>query len=312
MKPPATEVPVNTTVVYIAARGHSGSTLIDFVLGAHSRVFGIGELSALFDAGASIRQKGKGGKNRCSCGAPSKIDCPFWSAVARQVMSRHGFSLWDTSEWKADAAEFAGYNRKVLGSIAAVSGCDVLVDSSKKLSRLDALRNTPGISVRPVHLIRSACGIVYSKQRRGKSWAQETIHNALSLANALRYLRGMEHYTLRYEQFVRDPRAEMTSLMRWIGLDYEPAQEEWSEQEHHKFAGNGMRFSPDGTIRSDEKWKTGLTATQKTVIRMVTGAVTSVAAPGGRRRPSPGAAVTGGGPPAGAPASSSLKKWSGR
>ena len=53
--------------------GHSGSTLLDLVLGSHSQVFGLGELKTIFDE----YQSHKGMK---ICGV-CKQECEFWDST---------------------------------------------------------------------------------------------------------------------------------------------------------------------------------------------------------------------------------------
>ncbi len=58
--------------IYICAAGHSGSTLLDLVLGSHSRVESLGEISHL-SKNISLNTK-------CSCGQ-DVLSCNFWSNI---------------------------------------------------------------------------------------------------------------------------------------------------------------------------------------------------------------------------------------
>ena len=60
--------------IYITGRGHSGSTILDILLGNSSQIASVGELLA----GLSRADQGA-----CSCGA-TMSDCGFW----REVRSR--------------------------------------------------------------------------------------------------------------------------------------------------------------------------------------------------------------------------------
>ncbi len=61
--------------VHFAASGHSGSTLLDMILGGHSQISALGEAY-------SIAYAARGHKTRslCTCGAQVP-DCPFWQRV---------------------------------------------------------------------------------------------------------------------------------------------------------------------------------------------------------------------------------------
>jgi len=67
--------------LYICGAGHSGSTLLDMLLGSHSRIASLGEVINLPMDWAT--------NNRCTCGAPVR-DCALWSAVARRFEQRFG------------------------------------------------------------------------------------------------------------------------------------------------------------------------------------------------------------------------------
>src|SRR2546425_1217907 len=62
-------------VVFVASLYHSGSTLLDLLLGRHPRVVGLGEIHYL------LRLQPE---PACSCGAAVE-ECPFWGDTLRQL-----------------------------------------------------------------------------------------------------------------------------------------------------------------------------------------------------------------------------------
>lgn len=58
--------------IYICSAGHSGSTLLDLLIGSHPRITSLGEISHL--------SKNIALNTPCSCGSPVRA-CQFWSAV---------------------------------------------------------------------------------------------------------------------------------------------------------------------------------------------------------------------------------------
>ena len=60
--------------LYIVGRGHSGSTILDVLLGNAAVTASVGELVAIMGKPAQV----------CSCGA-SAAECPFWSQVRAKV-----------------------------------------------------------------------------------------------------------------------------------------------------------------------------------------------------------------------------------
>lgn len=73
-----------TKCLYICGAGHSGSTLLDMLLGSHPRVASLGEIINLPMDWAT--------NNRCTCGAPMR-DCGLWSEVVRDFERRHGIDM---------------------------------------------------------------------------------------------------------------------------------------------------------------------------------------------------------------------------
>jgi Sulfotransferase family len=70
--------------IYICSAGHSGSTLLDLLLGSHSRIESLGEISFLSHDIAV--------DNRCTCGSPVR-ECHIWRSVVKQLSSRFGVDI---------------------------------------------------------------------------------------------------------------------------------------------------------------------------------------------------------------------------
>ena len=60
-------------VLYIMGAGHSGSTVLDIILGNHPDILSVGELSNF------VRRRAINGKY-CACGKPANT-CQFWSNI---------------------------------------------------------------------------------------------------------------------------------------------------------------------------------------------------------------------------------------
>ena len=73
--------------IYIAGRGHSGSTLLTLLLARHPRVVAVGELANLpLQVARDETTKWVG---RCSCGE-RPLDCPMWGDVLRRIEATSG------------------------------------------------------------------------------------------------------------------------------------------------------------------------------------------------------------------------------
>jgi hypothetical protein len=73
-----------TSCIYVCSAGHSGSTLLDLLLGAHSRAQSLGEISHL--------PKNVALNTDCSCGRAIR-GCPVWHDVLRVMSSRIGLNI---------------------------------------------------------------------------------------------------------------------------------------------------------------------------------------------------------------------------
>jgi hypothetical protein len=84
--------------VYIAGRGHSGSTLLTLLLARHPRIAAVGELSLL--PLQIVRDKSTRWVGRCSCGERTQ-GCPVWGRVIREIEQEEGvdFSA-DPFRWR--------------------------------------------------------------------------------------------------------------------------------------------------------------------------------------------------------------------
>src|SRR5262249_46303497 len=149
-------------VIYIAGAAHSGSTLLDLMLNAHPAIVSVGEFLKL-NRQLAYRDAERKTYAPCSCGAPSLWQCKFWSAVDAQTRSAAGKSLADLDIGGGESRHGATDPNVVLfEAIAAVSGKNFIVDSSKLPRRLSQLMQFPELDIYPVHLIRNPKGQVAS------------------------------------------------------------------------------------------------------------------------------------------------------
>lgn len=155
--------------LYIMSRGHSGSTILDRLIGNSAEVESVGEvISGLSRAATEV----------CACGAPM-ASCPFWQAVEAEL-AREGTGLAEITRlglahidlprlwriWRAPAGDptmtkLAAVTQALSRAVRAVSGKPHLCDSNKAVTRaLFLLRFVP--EARIVHLVRDPRGILRS------------------------------------------------------------------------------------------------------------------------------------------------------
>lgn len=255
-------------IVYVASVTHSGSTLVDLVLGAHSQLQSLGELKVI-----SPRRSAKLERvlaDRCTCGAPDKLSCGFWREVDERLRKETGCGLREIDVDHPDPDTFVAHNRALFEASRDVGGTPWIVDSSKSSRRLKRLLAAGAFDIRPIHLTRSPYGVTYSHIKKGRSAASGATRYTKTRLQLEIVLAGADHCSLRYEDFVREPESEVARVMGWLGLAYEPPQLDWASHVHHNICGNHMRFETRSEIRLDEAWRRELSPMQKGTIAGLT------------------------------------------
>lgn len=292
-------------VLYLGGLGRSGTTLVERLLGELPSVCALGEIVHLWQR--DIVQD-----ERCGCGERFS-GCTFWTAVGerafggwRNVDVDRVHALRDTVErtrhiprlastqlstnQRADVREYAGYYARVYAAAAAVSGAEVVVDSSKHSALAHCLRWSDELDLRVVHVVRDARGVAYSwtkkvtrpetdgtdEMTRYSPSRSALLWNAHNAAFGLLARRGVAVSRIRYEQFLTDPRAALLDLARYAGLSLHDDDLKFLGDGYadltpgHSAAGNPMRFTVGRLeLRRDDAWKRALPRTQRRLVGAV-------------------------------------------
>jgi hypothetical protein len=291
-------------VLFLGGLGRSGTTLVERLLGELPGVCALGEVVHLW-------QRDIVDDERCGCGEPFSR-CSFWTAVGEQAFG--GWAYVDVSEihdlrervertrhiprlagqltaaQRADVERYVEYYRRVYDAAAAVSGAEVLVDSSKHSALAHCLRWSDSLDLRVVHVVRDARGVAYSwtktvsrpeadgtdemtRYSPGRSALLWTAHNA---AFGLLARRGVAVRRMRYEQFLADPRQGLRELAAYADLDLGDADLAFLDDRHaqltpgHSAAGNPMRFTTGRVeLRRDDAWIRKLPPRQRRLVGTV-------------------------------------------
>jgi hypothetical protein len=236
-----------TTVLFIGGYARSGSTLLDCVLGQVPGAFSVGELEFIWTRGMRRNEP-------CGCGK-AFLDCPFWTAVRGEAFGRDAGAV----DVEAAAAlhrsverirnipgmasrllrgETLGRELQTYGAMLAalyaairsVSGCDVIIDSSKDPVHGVVLRTLDGIDVRFVHLVRDSRAVAFSLQRtKSRAPGSGSLRRLRPARAALGWnlSNGMMHALIasdprgirvRYEDFVGAPRDVLSAVASRAGI----------------------------------------------------------------------------------------------
>ena len=255
-------------ILYITSRGHSGSTLLDLLISGHRSITSVGELKMLADS--DVRRK------LCSCHGLEPRACPYWHSVEQHLQVSAGLGFDDLRLNSPDPWVNHRHNLALYESVAAVSGCRTIVDSSKGLPRLrDLLQGVDlygGYDLMPIHLLRGSLGLVHSYVKNGRirsdlELADVCYNYASNVFRTEALLRRRPHLFVRYEQLARAPRRELRRVMAALDMTFEEDQLDWGRGPRRNIHGNDMRFRAGGTIRPDRSWRRGLTPRQ--ILRVI-------------------------------------------
>lgn len=279
-------------VLYVVGSGHTGSTLMNIVLGQHPEITSHGEL-------VYLARDGWVSNKRCSCGTPAN-DCPFWSEVRRRWLERVGadgvevyVGLQDDFErhrsWPRlllqrykPSKRFRAYSehtRALFKTLQEVSGRPIVVDSSKEPPRAFALTMIPGLDLRLMHLMRDGRGVARSHDKKGNSiWRTALFWIVANLASEqlLRRLGPGKSVRVRYEDLVADPGEELNRIGAVVGVDLTRVAAALSNGDDfkvgHTIAGNRLRHSKSVRLRPDEgSWRDNLSIKKQRLFWALTG-----------------------------------------
>ena len=258
-------------IIYVVGRGHSGSTLLDALLGNAPGCTGIGELLSAAARPLSV----------CSCGQPL-MECAFWGQVFAEMKSASGVSWEEAARRLSDQGQLKSFPRTLLAgagsawvrdltrvmealhdAIRRVSGRPVVVDSSKETTRgLFLARFVDGSHL--VFLVRNPLDVVASDlyhfrdnrkfQFLRRQITLERFDFLFVLLAISRWLLGnlqvevarlrasRRWMPLRFEDFVDEPVEALKRIQAATGVGLEPVIEGVGRGEafhkHHQLAGN--------------------------------------------------------------------------
>lgn len=293
--------------VYICSAGHSGSTLLDMMLGSHSTAESLGELIHLPMDMALNRS--------CACGSAMR-DCSLWPQVMRRtgvdpLTDPYGLNLGYALAKVGDARSTSmlhklrtrpkialkyyqlrfglpllgaltpGFTQGVRNTLAvydhvrASTGKRVVVDSSKHYVRATALYLAQPDITRVVVLVRDGRGVFYSNLKRGfgRDFSLRAWHSHYKRALELLDKRVPESHRIlvHYEDMVADTRGTLTRLCDFLGMAFEPGMLDFRAVVHHNVNGNDMKFTSSSELRLDETWKIKLEAADREYFEMRAG-----------------------------------------
>lgn len=294
-------------VLYVLGIYHSGTTVLSNLVGQRDGFFSAGELRHLWPKLAL-------GGYRCGCGEPLEA-CPVWTEILRSACG-------DTADRVAWASQMWQWQREVLRkhhtwvavpgllrrraldpdsaagryssalvrfyrAIAQVTGCEIIVDSSKEASDAALLLRTPEVDTSFAQVVRDPRGLVYSLLRNQADGQPVTtsqwrpaVYAALSwnagnlAAAAVRRAAGPDRSMLvRYEDFVARPDETVAALAALAGKPARVPQAAVGPagivtlNPTHTAGGNNNRFrTGEIHLREDTQWRSSLNSLDRATV----------------------------------------------
>lgn len=255
-----------TKLVYIGGYGHSGSTLLEYLLTGSPDLAGCGEVVSCIRRGIKTRAEFR--NKTCSCGRKAK-SCEVWRGV---------FAPGESSRAWTHERLVRALLRHLDGRYAGV------VDSSKTawgcLSMPFRLRREMSADFHLVHLVRDPRGVFWSvlKQKRkragrlGQNPAPDSLVAIWTMVGWLAanlscelfgYLYPRAYMRVRYEDLARSPAEVVRSICERLGPGMRwSADAVGAGDNRHQLYGNRMRLTQLSVagVREDLKWKTEMRA----------------------------------------------------
>lgn len=299
--------------IYICSAGFSGSTLLDLLLGSHSEIESLGEISQL--------PKNIALNTQCTCGE-SVRSCRLWKDVLNSLENTICENLLENpyafNLGFIDATVIVDRNHqtRIYNSIGRVlrgisyldlafgngifeafmkddtlknnfllydtvikhQGVHCVVDSSKDyLKGINLYRARPG-QVKIIILTRNGKGVLYSNLKRGHNLKKSLMGWRNYYTHLFRliekYVPKSDYFTVKYEELAKHPEDVLRSICKYVGLAFEDTMLNFKKHLHHITNGNNMRFRNESSIiQLDEKWKSCLGEEEYRLFYQICGSV---------------------------------------
>lgn len=228
----------NRTIIYISGEGHSGTTLLDVILGAKKSAFSSGEL--IFFA-----QKGIKNREYCACGNPVP-SCSIWSNIIREWDKVRTLDLDEYIKLQSRLTSkryilssyislrnpskklhcFLEDTNKLFDLIFKITDSKVIIDSSKAPGRLLVLKKL-NYKIKVMHLTRRFGDVLNSYKKEVPRNLEEGIEHDIVplgssyvfrswlLKNFLTYVLsiGISYKRIKYENLVSNPVDELSFMI---------------------------------------------------------------------------------------------------
>jgi len=288
-------------LLYIMGRGHSGTTVLDVLLGNGTDIVAVGELVSGMDRYQRL----------CGCGQSIET-CPFWSAV-RNEYERISSSTWEHAVklTKGQAhiknlprslisfpivwGELRRITINILTALSRVSGRTLIVDSSKEPTRalflvkvlrnakiIHLVRNPEQIIASTYFRIKDGTGFRFLRKNYYATWALPLFLAFGSfnwfigniIAEIITRLAPDRVLQIRYEDLCGQPKKTLFEISQFIERDMANVISTVTTGQklhlHHKIAGNRLRMQDFFVFNPEMKSNRELPRIYRWMVKLIT------------------------------------------
>jgi len=276
-------------VIFIQSAGHSGSTLLDMILGTADNAISLGEIRQWnkYFTPDSTHPEPRHEKQRfdtCTCGANLDNDeCSFWN----KIHNKYGYTITlpENKNLKKDIAgylvtyytleQIAPLNNdyiRLLIELQEKTGCNTFIDSSKSIQWMLMLARhyqKRDIDLSVILLERDARGVYYSHKKIQRNPRKELAQRRFmhKARNLIVESENIPSVHITYEALNLDNENAIEKI-EGMGLDLENWQEKVQATTYHLIGGNPMRFKKFKGLKYDNSWVEKLGSVDKILCKL--------------------------------------------
>jgi len=253
------------SILYIGGCGHSGSTVFDIVLGDAPKIVSGAQIAGLAHI-ADFRAI------ECACGEVLSA-CSLWGTALAQLSPEQYNAIRATENVISNERGFAQFllsrnaRRRyaeaydpLISALLEAGNAEVIVDSSKNLSRALALLTESRFDVRFLHLVRDSRAYVRSVNRRRRARGEQSIYSKplgkwaiknFVASTVIRAIASGRYMKVSFEEWLLEPVATLSRIEKFISKDLSEVirriESGGSFEPKHIFSGG--RVSRRGAVR---------------------------------------------------------------
>jgi len=231
-------------LVYIAGMGHSGSTILNLLLGSHSKIQAVGELGSrlneLIDFVDVHKFDANINKNS------------FWSGIRNELL----VNISDS--------DFSTAYPEVIRILCKKTGKNIICDSSKGINTLKRILDLNLYEILIIHLTKDPRAALYSyitraKRKKIQDFSPlETLKEYVEMNNKIEMLfsknQKCKYMRIKYEDLSLETTKVLKKLAKFVGIEYEVAQLDYAKNKKYLFTGNRLIFKEEKRIQYDDNF----------------------------------------------------------